>query len=105
MRTRSRLFLAALLCLFAVGIISGQQSQKSTDRPSPAPSVSKAVIDSWNEIGGKLIEMAEDFPEDKYDYKATPQQRTFAEVLLHVVGTSSGSRRQRHVRNGQNVFQ
>jgi uncharacterized damage-inducible protein DinB len=46
------------------------------------------VIDAWNDIGAKLIEMATDFPEDKYDYKATPPQRTFAEVLLHVVGTS-----------------
>jgi uncharacterized damage-inducible protein DinB len=32
--------------------------------------------------------MAEDFPESKYDFKATPPQRTFAEVLLHVAGTS-----------------
>jgi uncharacterized damage-inducible protein DinB len=27
--------------------------------------------------------MAEDFPEDKYDFKPTPAQRSFAEQLLH----------------------
>ena len=30
--------------------------------------------------------MAEDLPEDKYDFKPTPAQRTFAEQLLHAAG-------------------
>src|SRR5437879_6825925 len=32
--------------------------------------------------------MAEDFPEDKYDFKPTPAQRSFAEQLLHAAGAS-----------------
>ena len=32
--------------------------------------------------------MAEDFPEDKYDYKPTPAQRSFAEQLLHAAGAN-----------------
>ena len=36
----------------------------------------------------KLIAMAEDFPEDKYDYKPTPAQRSFAEQLLHASGAN-----------------
>jgi hypothetical protein len=31
--------------------------------------------------------MAEDFPEDKYDFKPTPAVRTFAEQLLHVTSS------------------
>jgi hypothetical protein len=50
---------------------------------SAAPSTSQVVLSQWNEIGRKLIAMAEDFPEDKYDFKPTPAQRTFAEQLLH----------------------
>ncbi len=52
---------------------------KKDAAPKPADSPSKVVIDSWNDVGRKLIAMAEDFPEDKYDYKPTPAQRTFAE--------------------------
>jgi len=37
---------------------------------------------AWNDIGDKLIAMAEDFPESKYDFKATLPERPFAEVLL-----------------------
>jgi uncharacterized damage-inducible protein DinB len=32
--------------------------------------------------------MAEDFPEDKYDFKPTPAQRSFAEQLLHASGVN-----------------
>ena len=32
--------------------------------------------------------MAEDFPEDKYDFKPVPAQRSFAEQLLHVAGSN-----------------
>jgi uncharacterized damage-inducible protein DinB len=49
---------------------------------------SAALLESWNDIGRKLIAMAEDFPEDKYDFKPTPAQRTFAEGLLHVAGAN-----------------
>jgi uncharacterized damage-inducible protein DinB len=40
----------------------------------------------WNSIGNKLIAMAQDFPEDKYDFKVQEDQRTFAQALLHVAG-------------------
>jgi len=62
--------------------------QEKKGAPKPALSPSGAVLDAWNDIGRRLIDMAEDFPEDKYDYKATPAQRTFAEVLLHVAASN-----------------
>jgi hypothetical protein len=55
-----------------------------TTAASPAPSPSQVVLSQWNEIGRKLVAMAEDFPEDKYDFKPTPAQRSFAEQMLHV---------------------
>ena len=55
--------------------------------PSPAPSASQVVLSQWNEIGRKLVAMAEDFPEDKYDFKPTAGQRTFAEQLLHAAAS------------------
>jgi uncharacterized damage-inducible protein DinB len=77
--------LFALLSVLSVALPSPAQEKKPA---KPAPSPSKAVLDSWNDIGRKLIAMAEDFPEDKYDYKATPAQRSFAENLLHAAGVN-----------------
>jgi uncharacterized damage-inducible protein DinB len=59
----------------------------SSAAPQPPPSASQVVLSQWNEIGRKLIAMAEDFPEDKYDFKPTPAVRTFAEQLLHVTSS------------------
>jgi uncharacterized damage-inducible protein DinB len=64
------------------------QDTKKEAAVKPADSPSKVVLDSWNDIGRKLIAMAEDFPEDKYDFKPTPAQRSFAEQLLHAANAN-----------------
>jgi len=62
---------------------------RAQDAPKgPVLSPSQAVLANWNDIGRKLIAMAEDFPEDKYDFRPVPAQRSFAEQLLHVTGSN-----------------
>jgi len=78
------ILVAAVLALPA----HAQEMAKKDAAPKPALSPSQAVLDSWNDIARKLIAMAEDFPEDKYDFKPTPAQRTFAEQLLHAAGAN-----------------
>jgi uncharacterized damage-inducible protein DinB len=55
-------------------------------RLEAARTPSEQILYKWNKIGKKLVAMAEDFPESKYDFRATPAQRSFAENLLHVAG-------------------
>lgn len=47
------------------------------------PTLAKVVSEGWEDVGRKLIEMAQEFPEDKYNYKPAPEVRTFAEQVLH----------------------
>src|SRR5437762_714293 len=83
------LFLATALFAGAFATSAhAQDAMKKDAAPKPAASPSKAVIEAWNDIGRKLTAMAEDFPEDKYDYKPTPVQRSFAEQLLHAAGAN-----------------
>ena len=63
-------------------------AMKNDAAVKPADPELKVVLDSWNEVGRKLTAMAEDFPEDKYDFKPTPAQRSFAEQLLHAAGAN-----------------
>jgi len=79
-------FLAIILLAFAFPA-NAQDAMKKDAAAKPADPELKVVLDSWNEIGRKLTAMAEDFPEDKYDFKPTPQQRSFAEQLLHAAGS------------------
>jgi len=78
---RLTLVAVALLAVVATGLPAHAQTQN----PAPAPARSRAdeTLERWNDIGNKLIAMAQDFPEDKYDYKLQKDQRTFALNLLH----------------------
>ncbi len=75
--------LVAFTLLAVVAISVFAQSQAQAQAPLPAPSRADEMLDRWNGIGNKLIAMAQDFPEDKYDYKLQKDERTFALNLLH----------------------
>jgi uncharacterized damage-inducible protein DinB len=78
------LFLAlVLVAALFTPMAHAQGAAAKQAAPKPPHSPSKVLLDSWNDVGRKLIAMAEDFPEDKYDFKPNPAQRSFAEQLLH----------------------
>ncbi len=79
LKLAAALLLAATLALPAYA----QDAMKKDAAVKPADSPSKVLLDTWNDVARKVIAMAEDFPEDKYDFKPTPAQRSFAEQLLH----------------------
>jgi uncharacterized damage-inducible protein DinB len=80
------------ICIFALVLAAyplalpaiAQDSAKKTEALNPPLSPSQAILEQWNEIGRKLVAMAEDLPEDKYDYKPHPDSRSFVAQLLHV---------------------
>jgi uncharacterized damage-inducible protein DinB len=78
--------LALLLALAARPAVS-QQAPKAAETMKPAPGPSAAVLEQWNDIGRKLIAIAEDLPEDKYSYKPNPASRTFLAQLIHAAGS------------------
>src|SRR5258707_8632187 len=85
-----KMILLVVTMLFAViaAPAAAQDAAKKDAAPKPAKGLSQAVLEQWNDIGRKLTAMAEDLPEDKYDFKPTPAQRSFAEQLLHMAGAN-----------------
>ncbi len=75
------LLVVTLLTGLGTSIYSLAQAQDQA--PLPASSRADEMLDRWNYIGNKLIAMAQDFPEDKYDYKLQKDERSFALNLLH----------------------
>jgi hypothetical protein len=67
-------FLIGGTSLYSQGPTKSQATRSSTDE----------MLELWNAIGNKLIALARDFPEDKYDFKVQKDERTFAQNLLHV---------------------
>jgi uncharacterized damage-inducible protein DinB len=81
-----KLWWSAVIALVAIVIAvpaMAQDTKKEPKKPKPAPTVSQGVLDQWNDIGRKLIAMAEDIPEDKYSYKPNPDSRTWESQVIH----------------------
>lgn len=73
----ARISVVLLLILAAAPMLAAQQ--KKAD--APAQSVRKHLAS----IDKRILEMAKDFPEDKYDFRLKPEMRSFGEVLVHLV--------------------
>jgi len=71
--TRSALALLAI----AAGALAQQQ-------PQTPPTPDKTVANLFKYINDKVLEMARDFPEDKYNFKPKPEVRSFGDVIVHI---------------------
>ncbi len=51
---------------------------------SSTPGVAKEVRENFIDVDRKILDMARDWPADKYDYKLRPEMRSFGAVLVHL---------------------
>ena len=89
MRRSSTRFGVALLALTLLALAATTlcaQSLPQNQATGPARSRADETLEWWNQIGNKLIAMAKDFPEDKYDFKdrktSAPLPKIFYTSLL-----------------------
>lgn len=47
----------------------------------------KEMAESWRTVRKNTIQVAEDIPEDKYSYRATPDTMSVSEILAHLATT------------------
>jgi DinB family protein len=67
------------LFFIAVTLIASQLAAQS-----PTPKTADSIRGHFRSVHHRLLEMAKDFPEDRYDFKLKPEMRTFGAVLVHV---------------------
>ena len=53
--------------------------------PKQPPTPVQSITSNFNYVNKQLLDMANDFPADKYNYRPKPEMRSFGEVLLHVM--------------------
>jgi len=82
--------LLAFTAFLAVGLAGCQKA------PVIESGQAKELLDTWMNNGNKLIEMAEEFPEDKYDYQPTKEVSSFGEMVRHIAAANF-----RYVRQAQ----
>jgi hypothetical protein len=60
----------------------------------PPPTFEQVVLRQWNGVHNKVIAMAKDFPEDKFDSRPHKDARSFIEELWHLTATAEWLRAQ-----------
>jgi hypothetical protein len=63
------------LILIAASLAFGQQKTRST---------AEVLKLNFDDVNNKILEMAQDFPADKYSYKLKPEMRTFGALIVHI---------------------
>ena len=71
--------LAALSIVLS--LTAAMRGQQPAQRPDPA----KALSGQLRFITKQVLDMAEDFPAEKYAFKPTPEVRSFGEVIVHAM--------------------
>jgi uncharacterized damage-inducible protein DinB len=78
---KSLIHTCLVLCsVLTVAVLSPISAQ------TPAPSLAKELLATWQRATTEILDVAEAMPENKYSYKPTPEVSSFSEQLVHVAG-------------------
>ena len=72
----------------------------SSSTISQTRTTAQSIRGHFSSVNQRVLEMAKDFPEDKYDYKLKPEMRTFGAVIVHI---ASGNVYAAKAGKGENV--
>ena len=81
---------ALSICALTLAVAVLVSAQPQRQLPTPA----QDIRGQFASLNKRLLDMANDFPEDKYGYLPTPEVRTFGEVLIHVTSGNAFAARQ-----------
>jgi hypothetical protein len=68
-----------VLAMMTLAVATAAFGQEGVPR-----STAKEIRDDFMDVDRRILDMARDWPPDKYDYKLKPEMRTFGAVLVHV---------------------
>lgn len=91
MSTTKRVILLSILLMVASLPALSQNAPRTT---------AQSVRGHFASTNQRILTMAKDFPEDKYDFKLRPEMRTFAAVMVHI---ASGNVYAAKAGRGENV--
>ncbi len=94
MRARSLLlggFLAAMTSALAAQAPTTTSTQVTTMRAAPAPPTGfrAEYLAEVDDVGKKLVDLAQAMPADKYSWRPAPGVRSVGEVYVHIVNGNS----------------
>jgi uncharacterized damage-inducible protein DinB len=75
--------------IVGVILVAGSIAACQPPRAIAANPMSDALRKSWTDAKRNIVESAAQMPEAQYSFKATPDVRSFGQILAHVAGVNS----------------
>jgi hypothetical protein len=72
------------IAVFALAVMTLGRAAVAVGQEGVPRSTAKEIRDDFMDVDRRILDMARDWPADKYDYKLKPEMRTFGAVLVHV---------------------
>ena len=72
---KSSICIPSLLALLAASAFA---------QPKTPPTPSRQISNTFGYVNKQILDMAQDFPADKYNFRLKPEMRSFGEVIVHV---------------------
>src|SRR5262245_51214811 len=88
MNRYSSIILAALFVAAASLTALAQQTAAPAQNANPMSAELKGM---YTRVKNNLVKMAEKMPEENYSFKATPEIRTFGQLVAHVADAQAGA--------------
>lgn len=81
--------LVVVLALLAAGPVAAQEGEGETAAAGgEAGTLLAAVRSNWEDVGGKLVSLAEAIPADRYSWRPAEGVRSVSEAFMHVAGAN-----------------
>lgn len=71
------------VCVTVLAVVVGASVLSAQ---TPAPSLSKELVATYQRAAKEILDMAEAMPAEKYGFKPTPEISTFGDQLVHLAG-------------------
>ena len=82
------LVLALALVLVAAGPAAAQEGEEEAAAAAEAGTLLAAARSNWDDVGGKLVALAEAIPADTYAWRPAEGVRSVSEAFMHVAGAN-----------------
>jgi len=83
-------FAAATMTQAATRPAQAAQSAQSADKTAPSYDMKGQSALDLDGVNKKVVSLAEALPQDKYNWRPSPDSRSFAEVFLHIASERYG---------------
>ncbi len=81
--------MAALVGFFVAPVVA--QGQAPSQPAAQTPSIPDAIRQTYNIVKDNLLKAADKMPDDGYDFKPTPEQRSFGGWIAHVADAQTAT--------------